>query len=129
MHFDHELLLVPNHHSRPANAHPRDEGFRLKLVVVHDVAPNQSPCATKACAAVNGDCLSSVDVVLSDLNELTNDWVFGVAAIGELHFVDSDFFVLEGVSAVHFVVESHNPLYVQIQKLVAYCFSPWRHSS
>lgn len=113
----HKLLLVPNNHARSAEPHPRDQCLGLKVILVHDIAPYQSSCATQACPAVNRDRLPFADIAAGHIYEVLDDGVIRAAAIRELHLVHADALSLEVGCIVKLVIQSDDSFHLRLEEV------------
>ena len=122
-----ELLLDSYDHARPCYPHPTDQSLGLEMVFMHDVAANQSTCATKSSSAVDSYRMSCSCYFLHNLDEFFNyalkgycssSYVIRARSIQELHVVHLDALLLELQLIVHWFVQPDYCAYLHLVELL-----------
>lgn len=111
----HELLLWANDGTRPHDAHPANNLFGGKLVVLHDVATDHRACAPQPRFAVHCDRARGF---LALLDEPRQDGLGGIRPVQEVHVVVLDAVVGEPLRVVVALVEAHHHLHVARLKVL-----------
>lgn len=88
LNVDQELLLFTDNHSNSTQPHPANQTSRLKPILVHYVAPDQSARSPQPSSTMHSYSLLFLrNVAICDPHKLADDVVVRARTVREFHFV------------------------------------------